>query len=55
MSTVTKVIMWVILAAIAVLVIKNSSGFTNAVGAVGTQSNNLVTTLTGSGYKGAGG
>ena len=51
MSTVTKVIMWVILAAIVVLIIKNSSGFSSAVNSVGAQGNSLVTTLTGSGYK----
>lgn len=52
MSTITKVVLWVIVAAIVVLIIKNASGFSSAVNSVGAQGNSLVSTLTGSGYKG---
>ena len=51
MSTITKVIMWLILAAIAVLVIMNASGFSTAVNAVGSNGNSTLSLLTGYGYK----
>lgn len=42
--------LWVIVAAVIVLIIMNADKFAKAVTAVGTQGNTLVKTLSGSGY-----
>lgn len=50
MDWVGEAFLWVILAAAFVLVIMNASKFATAVTAVGTQTNDLAKTLSGSGY-----
>jgi hypothetical protein len=42
--------LWIIIAAALVLIIMNASKFATAVTAVGTQTNTLAKTLSGSGY-----
>lgn len=50
-KAVLDIMLWIILASVAVLVIMNPTGFATDVGAVTGGVNTISTTLTGSGYK----
>ena len=47
------IIMWLIVAALVVLVIMNAQNFATAISSIGTQANGTLGILSGSGYKAA--
>lgn len=51
MNRVVEIFLWLIIASLVVLVIMNPTGFAVAVQTIGSQTQGIMTTLTGSGYK----